>query len=256
MNCIRFLFCFYNFVFLVLGGAILGIGIWFAVDIQADGILKELLKKAGESDAESTTNIVETIRQASFVLIAFGGFIFLLSFLGYCGTIKESRFLLGFYSFLLTLILILEIVAVILIFIVYRPQIEAETQEILKENLIKRYGGEDTNLTALIDDFMIKAHCCGIYNGTDFKDSPPIKSQNYQVPKSCCKNQTTPLCMRNPTEEDSYYNVGCFQKLKDDLMTESGKITALAVGITIGILQLVGIVFSCWIYKEAKYSFA
>ncbi len=35
------------------------------------------------------------IEQAAFLLIAAGAFVFIVSFLGYCGAVKESRILLG-----------------------------------------------------------------------------------------------------------------------------------------------------------------
>lgn len=35
------------------------------------------------------------ISQAAYLLIAAGAFVFVVSFLGYCGAVKESRVLLG-----------------------------------------------------------------------------------------------------------------------------------------------------------------
>jgi hypothetical protein len=38
------------------------------------------------------------IEQAAYLLIAAGAFVFIVSFLGYCGAVKESRVLLGMVS--------------------------------------------------------------------------------------------------------------------------------------------------------------
>ena len=37
----------------------------------------------------------QVITQSAYLLIAAGAFVFIVSFLGYCGAVKESRVLLG-----------------------------------------------------------------------------------------------------------------------------------------------------------------
>ena len=49
------------------------------------------------------------IENAAYILIAIGAFIFIISFLGYCGSIKESRVLLTSYGIFLIIIFILEV---------------------------------------------------------------------------------------------------------------------------------------------------
>ena len=49
------------------------------------------------------------IDQAGYILIALGAFIFIISFLGYCGSIKESRVLLTAYGIFLIIIFCLEV---------------------------------------------------------------------------------------------------------------------------------------------------
>lgn len=46
-------------------------------------------------------NLVQpaVITQSAYLLIAAGAFVFIVSFLGYCGAVKESRVLLGLVSF-------------------------------------------------------------------------------------------------------------------------------------------------------------
>ena len=59
------------------------------------------------------------IEQAAYILIALGAFIFIISFLGYCGAIKESRVLLTAYGIFLIIIFALQ-VDLILFFSVIR----------------------------------------------------------------------------------------------------------------------------------------
>lgn len=49
------------------------------------------------------------IDNAAYILIALGAFIFILSFLGYCGSIKESRVLLTAYGIFIIIIFCMEV---------------------------------------------------------------------------------------------------------------------------------------------------
>ena len=53
------------------------------------------------------------IEQAAYILLALGGLIFIISFLGYCGAIKESRVLLTTYGIFLIIIFTLQVFRVI-----------------------------------------------------------------------------------------------------------------------------------------------
>ena len=45
----------------------------------------------------------------AYILIAIGGFIFIISFLGYCGSLQESRVLLTSYGLFLIIVFILQV---------------------------------------------------------------------------------------------------------------------------------------------------
>ena len=49
------------------------------------------------------------IEQGAYILIAAGAFIFIISFLGYCGAIKESRVLLTAYGLFIIIISLLQV---------------------------------------------------------------------------------------------------------------------------------------------------
>ena len=53
------------------------------------------------------------IDQVAYILIALGAFIFIISFLGYCGSIKESRVLLTAYAIFIVIIFCLEVMVMI-----------------------------------------------------------------------------------------------------------------------------------------------
>ena len=49
------------------------------------------------------------IEQAAYIIIALGAFIFIITFLGYCGAIKESRVLLTAYGIFLIIVFALQV---------------------------------------------------------------------------------------------------------------------------------------------------
>ena len=49
------------------------------------------------------------IDQAGYLLIALGAFIFIISFLGYCGSLQENRVLLTSYGLFLIIIFVLQV---------------------------------------------------------------------------------------------------------------------------------------------------
>ena len=49
------------------------------------------------------------IEQGAYIFIALGAFLFIISFLGYCGAIKESRVLLTAYGIFLIIIFALQV---------------------------------------------------------------------------------------------------------------------------------------------------
>ncbi|XP_017475543.1 PREDICTED: CD82 antigen-like, partial [Rhagoletis zephyria] len=86
----KYLLCLFNFLFFVVGTIVLGTGIWLAVDKAS---LIALLKMVDSEHINQFTQ-PRVIEQMAYVLIVIGAVMFFMSFLGYCGAIRESRCLL------------------------------------------------------------------------------------------------------------------------------------------------------------------
>ncbi|ODM93759.1 Tetraspanin-7 [Orchesella cincta] len=220
-SLVKYCLCLFNFVFVVAGIALLGFGIWLACDYSS---IVTLLKFA-EHDTIREYGSATVIEQLGYVLIALGAFIFLISFLGYCGTIKESRILLGAYAFFLSLIFILEIVLVILV-AVHRQEVEIESRGILTDSIQRFYTTrEKANVfTVTMDIAMAQGKCCGVNNFSDFNSASQFQSNktaDQKIPIACCKLDGNPLnfkpvdpvCITNPTKENSNFQQGCFDSL-------------------------------------------
>lgn len=259
---VKYCLCLFNFAFVVFGMALLGFGIWLVADQSSVITLLKLADHETIRDYGSNATVIE---QLGYVLIAMGAFIFVISFLGYCGTLKESRLLLGAYAFFLTLIFILEIVLVVLV-IVYRKEAEGETRNILTISVQNHYSTREraNAFTAALDFIQAEGKCCGISNFTDFRNARLFKensTRDTQVPVSCCKLVGDPLnfspedasCTRSPTEGNSYLFNGCFDAL---MRTVTDKFNfAIIAGVIVALLQIIGIVFAICVYKAAYYDY-
>ena len=95
------------------------------------------------------------IEQGAYMLIACGAFIFVLSFLGYCGAIKESRVLLTAYGLFIIIIVLLQVAAIVLAAI-YSKEAETHTKEFFKHTIRKYYTTKNRkDAVTLSWDFMM-----------------------------------------------------------------------------------------------------
>ena len=95
------------------------------------------------------------IEQLAYILIAAGAFIFIISFLGYCGAIKESRVLLTAYGLFIIIIILLQVAAIVLA-AVYKAKAETEAKKVLKHTIVEHYTHKShRNAVTLLWDFMM-----------------------------------------------------------------------------------------------------
>ena len=67
-----------------------------------------------QSNAEAQNILQEfsnpsVLDHTAYILIAIGGFVFIISFLGYCGALQESRLMLTAYGLFLIIIFALQV---------------------------------------------------------------------------------------------------------------------------------------------------
>jgi len=273
-TCAKYLLCLFNFAFFMVGSAVLCIGIWLAVAKESfinltrtsttsfNGGVKNDIKLTLEELTEPSV-----IEQGAYILIAAGAFIFIISFLGYCGAIKESRVLLTAYGIFIIIIALLQVAAIVLA-AVFRTQAVEEAENFAKYTIKKYYTDkEHRDAVTLSWDFMMaELECCGVKDYHDFEGAENfqkyIRSENsgQLVPESCCflKNYTqtdginlfTPKsedCITNPTSKNSNFNIGCYDKIKNWIQLNLTIVIGTAAGV-IG-LQVLGIIFAFCLCK-------
>ncbi|XP_076666005.1 tetraspanin 66E isoform X1 [Andrena cerasifolii] len=231
-QCAKYFLCFFNFVFFVAGGAALAVGIWLFADSTS---FADLIGKLDQSDILNKTDAA-VIRIISYMLILAGTLTFLVSFLGYCGAMFESRCLLCVYGILILLVLVLECVAVGLAFGL-KGDAEKGTQDFLKST-IKYYASnvdKAETITVAWDGIMTQLHCCGVENYLDFRESMNWTSTNNVVPEACCMKENNalkdPSCPISPTSSNSYYKKGCYEAIIRTIEENAAIVIGVAAGL-------------------------
>ncbi|XP_063244344.1 CD151 antigen-like [Bacillus rossius redtenbacheri] len=249
----KYCLCIFNFLFFLAGAAALGVGIWIAQDKHSFIAVTQIIENKELQIEFGKFTQPTVIEQASYILIAAGAFVFIVSFIGYCGAVRESRCLLATYGVLLLLILLLEVTAGGLA-AAYRKETETETRNFLKNSIKKFYSTENPDAVSLMwTYFMAQMKCCGVDSGEDFNESPwgTSKERNSKkVPEACCIlvgdmskfTPKDPLCPVSPSESNSYYSKGCYKRMHEWLMDHIN--VMIGIGIGLGLLQLLGIFFA------------
>lgn len=247
----KYLLCCFNFIIFIAGSVILGVGIWLAVDKSS---FIALTKVVPSEHLEQFTQ-PKVIDQASYILIVAGAFMFIVSFLGYCGAIRESQHLLTAYGICLVLILILEITAGGLA-AAYKGTAEEETRTFLKSSIKKYYttGNQTDAFSLLWNHIQAQLSCCGVDDYKDFEDAINW-DKNKVIPESCCvlSDASTfkpkfPICTTRPDELNSYRFKGCLKAALEWIMSHMNIV--IGVGIGLGVVQLLGIFLAFCLCKS------
>ncbi|KAF5270384.1 hypothetical protein FQR65_LT05572 [Abscondita terminalis] len=247
----KYLLCGFNFIIFLTGSIILGVGIWLAVDKNSFIALSKVVPSEHLEQFTQPT----VIEQASYILVVAGAFMFIVSFLGYCGAIRESQCLLTTYGICLIIILILEVTAGGLA-AAYKGTAEEETRNFLKTTIKKYYAsGNRTDAVSLMwNHLQAQLSCCGVDNYKDFADAPKWDKTKV-VPESCCVlvdkgtfKPLSPSCTSYPDASNSYKDRGCFKAALEWIMSHMNIL--IAVGIGLGLLQLLGIFLSFCLCKS------
>ncbi|KAI9556927.1 tetraspanin-33 [Daphnia magna] len=181
--CVKYTIFFFNFVFWLLGGIFVGVGLY---------AFFEKWKGTGYS---LVLNAEQMILDISIIMLIVGFVMFTVSFAGCVGALRENSCLLKFYSACLLLFFIAELALATLGF-VFPQKVTGILEKHLTSKLIEFYR-EDPDLQNIIDFTQQEFKCCGLsqsgyldwsqneyFNCT--KTNPSV--ERCAVPFSCCRN--------------------------------------------------------------------
>jgi len=240
-SCIaKYLLCLFNFTFFLLGSVVLGVGVWLAAD-KASFIA--LLKMVENEHIEQFTQPA-VIEQMAYVLIVCGALMFFLSFMGYCGAIRESPCMLTTYGILMIVILVAQFTVGGLA-AAYKDRARLETKNFLQSTISRYYSStENTDAVSLMwNHLMAEMRCCGVENYKDFELSEKWKGQrdNRIVPEACCVLQRRngyfkpqdESCPYAPSDTNSHFNSGCYEALTNWIIGHRNIIVIVGIGVTL-----------------------
>ncbi|KAL1488493.1 hypothetical protein ABEB36_014959 [Hypothenemus hampei] len=161
------------------------------------------------------------------MLIATGAFIFVISFFGCCGAIKESWIMLGIFSILLCIIFIFEFACGIAGYVL-RDQTASYLEETLRQN-IKTYNNGTGHVWDLIQSTVISS-----------------KRKRREVIDDTTTTAVTP----NGPSTTQPYSQGCVSAFGNYIRKHAVQIGGCAMGLAI--VQILGIAFSCHLVRQLK----
>lgn len=172
----------FNFVFWMFGAVLIGIGGYAAVENwkQGQGFRLE--------------NVFDVIFNLAFLLVILGGVVFIVSFAGCIGALRENMCLLRFYSLTLLVFFLVEMALAALGFI-FPNKLTNFLETKFSDELISNYR-DDLDFQHVVDLVQTEFECCGIsslgyrdwskniyFNCTDDN----LSVFRCGVPSSCCK---------------------------------------------------------------------
>nr|CAH7739505.1 unnamed protein product [Callosobruchus chinensis]CAI5831305.1 unnamed protein product [Callosobruchus analis] len=181
--CVKYLIFILNFVFWLFGGLLIGIGLYAFVDKwQLTGWVK-------------LENVYDVILNISLVMVIMGGVVFIVSFAGCVGALRENTCLLKFYSLCLLIFFLLEMGIAIVGFI-FPHSMQSVLEENFTDNIIRTYR-DDPDLQNFIDFAQQEFRCCGLSNDgfldwskNEYFNCSSPSVEHCGVPFSCCINAT------------------------------------------------------------------
>lgn len=230
INFLKYVLYMFNFVFMLSGIAVLGVGVWSLVGEPSYVLLL--------STASFST--------AAYVLVAAGVLVLITGLVGCLGALRESLPCLLLYTFVLLLIFLLEAMAGVLAY-VYQVQLQMELAHHMNVTLADNYNRRP-EYTEAIDQMQQDFGCCGATYYTNWQFSDWGDTEDRKVPDSCCKT-VTPLCGQR--DHPSNINpAGCVHQL--GYLIQDHLVIVGAVGVGVSVVQIFGVIISCCLFVKLK----
>lgn len=193
--------------------------------------------------------VAETSSGVPLVLTIVGMVIFFLSGFGALAAVKENNNLIKSFIGILLLVFVVEIIVGMSAY-----SFRDKLQSIVLSGFMKMLNkyGQEKRVTRGVDGLQQEFQCCGAGNFTDwFNVSSGIFPDS--VPSSCC------IIVQYNCGEDALehserlYQEGCVLRMKMWIAEHFDVIGA--VGVSLGITQILGILFSCLLVKTLQKNY-
>lgn len=216
-QCIKYSMFLANFVIFLGGAVVLGIGVW------------TLLDKAFITELTGTNMFLGAV----YILIATGGLVTLIAFLGCVGAVKEVKCMLLAYFLIVFIVFVTMLVGGVLGY-VFRENVRKHTDYKMRSTLADYRTNK--SIQRAWDETQESFHCCGVDGPTDWKS---------QIPSSCCK--MGPEGKQEECDSGKAYKQGCLEVAVNSARDHAGVIST--AGVIVACIMLLGMIFSCILFK-------
>jgi len=265
MKLIRLLIILFNLAFVVLGAVLLAIGIYVVKDPKMQQLRPLLNPEITSTYSQSFSNV----EIFAFALIAIGGVLLGVGFLGCCGAVKGFRLLHVLYAIIIGAVIITEI-AVVAVFITYQNRFRTELVTKLQDSIATYYVGTPVNNSTPVNsvslswDFaQFNLQCCGAISQNDFsrathwnRTNPYLPTTNLTVPFTCCPLGVSQSWTQLPTNMSTAvpcattglhaYTQGCYDRLVSLLSQYKNNI--IIGGVIVGVIEVLAFIFALVLY--------
>lgn len=239
---LKFVVMIFNLLYMMLGGALLGLALWVYVD--------------GYSVAPVTKDI-ESYSYMLFFLMAVGAVMFVMGFLGCCGACQESQCMLATFFALVFVVFVGQIIAGAWL-MTFEDRFKITVERSLLISIQKDYSHIDLK-TKAFDIIQTELMCCGASGPQDWSDSYfsgvdmgviPVDDFEYRVPKSCCvfteaghnPCKVPPKLKSRETFPDTIHKTGCAKKMMHVIQEHNIQVLIVVIGILL--IEVLAMIFS------------
>lgn len=213
--CIKYLVFAFNFVFWLLGCGLLAVGLWAKYS-------PETLKTAGDKAQNAVFNkffdeMTDSNQMIIYFIIALGAIIMVIGFLGCCGAIKESKFLLGMF-FVFLLIIFTALLALGIYIVVHKDKVKEHIGRVIEDKLKNSEKGDDDAINFMVT-LQTQFKCCGAMYGID---DYAIKSDRH--------------CQL------AEYDIACVNEMYKIVKAYGSVLSGVAIGVAL--VMILGMIFS------------
>ncbi|XP_055308385.1 23 kDa integral membrane protein-like [Sitodiplosis mosellana] len=218
----KYVLFLFNLLFALLGIALVMIGIGVRINL-----------------VEYQDFIEDVLTSHPIFLIVVGCVMFFIAYMGCCGAIKEQTGMLCCYSFMMIILVGLE-VGLICAAYSKRDQLKGIVDERLNYTL--HHADKDQSYFASWNMLQTKLKCCGINGPNDWNHVLP----NDNLPGSCCQRAADDKTCRI-TEA---IQTGCKSAFMGFLNSHTFTLVCYAIGAVL--IQLLAIIFPCCLFSAVR----
>ncbi|KAF7689401.1 hypothetical protein HF521_012754 [Silurus meridionalis] len=164
-------------------------------------------------------------------MIAVGGVIAFMGFLGCCGACCENKCLLKIFFNIIFIVFVVEVIAAVLL-LLDRPGAENFLEKISNKvaKSIKDTYGQNDIITRAWNETMTLMECCGLNNYTDFTDSEFVRKTSL-YPNFCCPDKQSQGCKLNSAKSAGV--TGCFKAVVKWVASKATLLGGMAVSVAV-----------------------